>query len=62
MTLPCVQRPLEHIYIGLARTTYIWCIHGIFGREITKYTAIYGLARTVCILCVYGLIGRKSLN
>ena len=22
---------------------YIWCIYGIFGREITKYTVIYGV-------------------
>ena len=29
-------------YIGLARTIYIRCICGIFGREITKYTVIYG--------------------
>jgi hypothetical protein len=31
------------IYIGLARTIYIRCIYGIFGREITKYTVIYGV-------------------
>jgi len=30
-------------YIGLARTIYIRCIYGIFGREITKYTVIYGV-------------------
>ena len=28
--------------VGLARTIYIRCIHGNFGREITKYTVIYG--------------------
>ena len=27
--------------IGLARTIYIRCIYGIFGREFTKYTIIY---------------------
>jgi tRNA splicing endonuclease len=27
-------------YVGLARTIYIRCIYGIFGREITKYTVI----------------------
>jgi len=27
----------------LARTIYIRFIYGIFGREITKYTAIYGI-------------------
>jgi len=33
------------ICVGLARTVYIRCIHGIFRREIAKYTVIYG----VCI-------------
>jgi hypothetical protein len=28
--------------LGLARTIYIRCICGTFGREITKYTVIYG--------------------
>ena len=28
-------------YIGLARTIYIRCIYGIFGREIAIYTVIY---------------------
>ena len=27
--------------LGLAKTIYIQCIHGNFGREITKYTVIY---------------------
>jgi len=27
---------------GLARTIYIRCVYGIFGREITVYTVIYG--------------------
>ena len=27
----------------MARTIYIRCIYGIFGREITKYTVIYGV-------------------
>jgi len=31
------------VFIGLARTIYIRCIYGIFGREITKYTVIYGV-------------------
>ena len=30
-------------YVGLARTIYIRCIYGIFGREIIKYTVIYGV-------------------
>jgi hypothetical protein len=44
-----------HTYLGLARTIYIRCIHGIFGREITNYTVIYGvyrhmvLANPVCV-------------
>jgi len=29
--------------VGLARTIYIRCTYGIFGREITKYTVIYGV-------------------
>jgi len=31
------------VQTGLARTIYIRCIYGIFGREITKYTVIYGV-------------------
>ena len=31
--------------VGLARTTYIRYLYGIFGREVTRYTVIYG----VCI-------------
>ena len=27
------------ICLGLARTINIWCIYGIFGREITEYTS-----------------------
>ena len=27
----------------MAITIYIWCIYGIFGREIAKYTVIYGV-------------------
>jgi hypothetical protein len=29
--------------VGLARTIYIRCVYGIFGREITIYTVIYGV-------------------
>ena len=28
--------------VRLARTIYIRCIYGIFGREITNYTVLYG--------------------
>ena len=37
---------LRYIYsscVGLARTTYIRCIYGIFGREIIKHTVIYSV-------------------
>ena len=30
------------VYIGLAKTIYIRCMYGTFGRKITKYTVIYG--------------------
>ena len=26
----------------MPKIIYIWCIYGIFGRGITKYTVIYG--------------------
>jgi hypothetical protein len=38
----CVGALQKNKEIGLARTLYIRCIYGIFGREITKYTVIYG--------------------
>jgi len=34
---------LKWTLLGLARTIYIRCIYGIFGREITEYTVIYGV-------------------
>jgi len=41
---PCLPRRVEQdTYLGLARTIYIRCKYGIFGREITKYTVIYGV-------------------
>ena len=30
------------LLVALAITTYIRCIHGVFGREITKCTVIFG--------------------
>ena len=40
--------------IGLARTIYIRCVYGIFGREITKYTVKYGVhIRFWPTLCIY---------
>jgi len=32
-----------YVYKGLARTMYTQLIYGIFGREITKHTAMYGV-------------------
>jgi len=29
--------------VRLARTIYIRCTYGIFGREITKYTVMHGV-------------------
>ena len=34
---------LHKTSVGLARTIYIRCIYGNFGREITKYTVKYGV-------------------
>jgi len=39
----CTLTPYMTVYLGLARTIYIRCIYGNFGREITKYTVIYGV-------------------
>jgi hypothetical protein len=30
-------------FVGLARTIYMRCLYGVFGREINKYTVIYGV-------------------
>jgi hypothetical protein len=38
-----VSTPALSKYLGLARTIYIRCIYGVFGREITKYTVVYGV-------------------
>jgi len=40
--LPASNKPLAEI-VGLARTIYIRCVYGIFGREFTTYTVIYGV-------------------
>jgi hypothetical protein len=40
-----VERPMpqdDDKHIALARTIYIRCIYGIFGRGITNYTVIHG--------------------
>jgi len=41
--VPYIQPYTVYIYVGLARTLYIRCLYGIFGREITKNTVIYGV-------------------
>ena len=42
-TSPAARLPCLHgIWIGLARTVYLRCVYGIFGRVITKYTVMYG--------------------
>ena len=37
----------HYVFVELARTIYIyiyiWCVYGIFGREINEYTVIYGV-------------------
>jgi len=35
--------PADVQMVELARTIYIRCLYGNFGREITKYTVIYGV-------------------
>ena len=32
---------MSHIFLGLARTIYVRCIYGSFGKGITKHTVIY---------------------
>ena len=39
----CYDAYQNDVLVGLARTIYIRCLYGIFGREITKYTVIYGV-------------------
>ena len=38
----CFKYGIYTVFVGLARTIYIRCAYGIFGREITVYTVIYG--------------------
>ena len=42
---------LNYLFVGLARTIYIRCVYGIFGRESTEYTVhVYMvLANPACI-------------
>ena len=37
------MRVRVRVRVGLARTIYIQCIYGIFGREITTCTVIYNV-------------------
>jgi len=53
-------------FVGLARTIYVRCIHGIFGRNITEYT-VYGHIRCICIYdsgqsCAFGLFCELSVG
>ena len=42
------------VFIGLAITIYMRCVYGVFGREITKSTAVYGVyIQFWPTLCVY---------
>ena len=47
---------MHDVYLGVARTIYTRCIHGIFGREFTKYTVIYSVYirfwPTLCVALV----------
>jgi hypothetical protein len=37
------KRNCGHAWLGLARTLYIRCVYGKYGREIAKCTVIYGV-------------------
>ena len=53
--LPCLK---YCIYVGLAKTIYIWCAYGILGREITKYMFIYGVYIRFWLtlyICIYNI-------
>ena len=39
---PNLNFSTHYSLLGWARTTYIHCIYGIFGRGITRHTVIYG--------------------
>jgi len=41
MYIRCI--PYTYRYLCICIYMYIRCIHGIFGREITKYTVLYGV-------------------
>ena len=51
-----------HVCTGLARTLYIRCVYGVFGREITKYTVKYGAyIRFWPTLCMYHYICAQEI-
>ena len=58
-TLLLYFRTTKNTRVGLARTTYIRCIYGIFGRD---YINGVELARTIYIRCIYGIFGRDFIN
>jgi hypothetical protein len=63
-----LKSAVEKVYVGLARTLYIQCIYGIFGREITKYTVIYGAyirfwpTLCICKKCARSCSWKSVLN
>jgi len=58
-TLLLYFRTTKNTRVGLARTTYIRCIYGIFGRDFINGVE---LARTIYIRCIYGIFGRSFIN
>ena len=60
--MPWLATSHHDVYVGLARTINIRCIHGIFGREITVYTVLASLllARTIHIRCIYTVLASRT--
>jgi len=42
-------------YVGLARTIFMWCVYGIFGKEVAKYTVIHNNIR-----CIYTVLANPT--
>ena len=59
------------LLVGSARTIYIRCIYGVFGREINKYTIVYGVyirfwptlitckGKHMCATTLFGILRAK---
>jgi hypothetical protein len=60
----CMLRSCMEVLIRLAKTIYILCIYGIFGRNLHKYMAVYGVYvwfwPTLRVLCTKPCTGRNS--